>query len=569
MRQEEARMEEQYIWAWICGLLVLIFVALAVRESMQSKKRQTVKLRQRWGRVPQQEYTSEELKSISHYAEIHQNGRFMIDDITWNDLDMERVFMLLNNTCSSCGEEYLYALLRLPEFQTKNLDERERLIEFFRHHQAERETVQHGLLRVGKINGLSISDYIGALSEIPARSRARYFACFLLAVASIVCLIVKPAVGVALLVAAVVINISIHTMEGNEIEAYLKCLMCLIRVLHASEKLGKEKIPELEDYLMRLRENEKKLHSIRKKCITLVNAKGTEGDIMSVIYTYINAFFVLDFIQFYSILKDLQNRQKELETLTETLGILDAMIAIASYREYLPYYTVPQFSDGKHAAFMDVKDLYHPLIENPVANSIYADGGILVTGSNASGKSTFLKNVAINMILAQTIHTSLSSSYRASMCKVMTSMALHDDLQRGESYYIVEIKSLKRILEEAEKGEPVLCIVDEVLRGTNTIERIAASSQLLAHLRRPNVICFAATHDIELSYILDRMYTNYHFEEQITEHDVRFNYLLKEGRAISRNAIALLEMIGYDRKIVQAARASAEQFETTGVWKEL
>ena len=83
------------------------------------------------------------------------------------------------------------------------------------------------------------------------------------------------------------------------------------------------------------------------------------------------------------------------------------------------------------------------------------------------------------------------------------------------------------------------------------------------------MICFAATHDIELSYILDRVYTNYHFEEQITEHDVRFNYLLKEGRAISRNAIALLEMIGYDRKIVQAARASAEQFETTGVWKEL
>ena len=275
-------------------------------------------------------------------------------------------------------------------------------------------------------------------------------------------------------------------MEANKIEVYLKCLMCLIRVLHASEKLGKEKIPELEEYLSRLRTNERKLHSVRKKSVTLVTAKGTEGDIAGVLYSYINSFFMLDFIQFYSILRVLRQNQQELETLTETLGILDTMIAVASYREYLPYYCIPKFSDQKHAAFMDVENLYHPLIANPVANSIRADGGILVTGSNASGKSTFLKNVAVNMILAQSIHTSLSSNYRASMCKVMTSMALRDDLQSGESYYIVEIRSLKRILEETGKDVPVLCIVDEVLRGTNTVERIAASSQVLAYLSGPS-----------------------------------------------------------------------------------
>lgn len=562
-------MQEQYLWMFICGIVAILLAVSAVRERTGRKRRQVEALRNSWGQIPEQEYTSEELKSISHYARNHQNGRFMIDDITWNDLDMERIFMLLNHTCSSCGEEYLYAMLRLPEFQSEILDERERLIEFFRQHPSERETVQKGLLQVGKIHGLSISDYILALSEIPIRSRARYFFCFLLAIASVICLIVKPAAGVGLLVAAVIINISVHTMESNKIEVYLKCLRCLIRVLHASEKLGKEKIPELNQYLERLKSNEKKLHGVRKKSVTLVSAKAVEGDIMSVLYSYINSFFMLDFIQFYSILKILRENQEELEVLTAGLGMLDAMIAVASYREYLPYYCVPRFADEKHAAFMDVENLYHPLIANPVANSIRADGGILVTGSNASGKSTFLKNVAINIILAQTIHTSLSSSYRATMCKVMTSMALHDDLQSGESYYIVEIKSLKRILEETAKEVPVLCIVDEVLRGTNTIERIAASSQVLAHLRNPKVICFAATHDIELSYMLERLYTNYHFEEEITEHDVRFNYLLKEGRATSRNAIALLELVGYDQEIVRAARNVAQQFETTGIWGEL
>lgn len=567
--RRKKKMDEQYIWAWMFALLAVVLVVAAVRERMRAKQRQVEQLRQNWGQVPEREYTSEELESISHYARNHKNGRFMIDDITWNDLDMERVYMLLNNTCSACGEEYLYAMLRLPEFQPETLEERERVIEFFRNHAKERENVQKGLLQAGKVSGRSVSDYLQALTEIPIRSRARYFACFLLAVASIVCLLVKPAAGVGLFVAAVIVNISVHTVEGNKVEIYLKCLGCMLRILKSSEALGKEKIPELEQYLKCLRENEKKLHGIRKKCVTLVTTKGTEGDFMSVLYSYINSFFMLDLIQFYSVLKEMQRKREELEKLTETLGILDAMIAAASYREYLPYYCIPQFTDGRHAASMDVTDLYHPLIANPVANSIYADGGILVTGSNASGKSTFLKNVAINMILAQSIHTSLSHSYRASMCKVMTSMALHDDLQSGESYYIVEIKSLKRILEESRKEVSVLCIVDEVLRGTNTIERIAASSQVLAYLRNPRVICFAATHDIELSYILDRLYTNYHFEEEITEHDVRFNYLLKEGRATSRNAIALLEMIGYDQNIVRAARASAAEFETQGIWREI
>ena len=204
-----------------------------------------------------------------------------------------------------------------------------------------------------------------------------------------------------------------------------------------------------------------------------------------------------------------------------------------------------------------------------MANSISVSGGVLITGSNASGKSTFLKNVAINAIFAQTIYTCTAQSYRANMMKVLTSMALRDNLQGGESYYIVEIKSLKRILEESRKKEPMLCIVDEVLRGTNTIERIAASSRILRFLDCPWVISFAATHDIELSYILEGIYENYHFEEKILENDVVFDYLLRGGRATSRNAIALLEMIGYDREIVEEARNAAAVFEKSGVWERI
>ena len=154
----------------------------------------------------------------------------------------------------------------------------------------------------------------------------------------------------------------------------------------------------------------------------------------------------------------------------------------------------------------------------------------------------------------------------------MTSMALRDDLEGGESYYIVEIKSLKRILDVARQHEedtgtnPVLCFVDEVLRGTNTVERIAASTKILQSLHRPGVLCFAATHDIELTELLAECYDNYHFEEEIEEGDILFNYVLRTGKAVSRNAIRLLGIIGYEEAIIEEAEGLASHFLNTGSW---
>lgn len=120
------------------------------------------------------------------------------------------------------------------------------------------------------------------------------------------------------------------------------------------------------------------------------------------------------------------------------------------------------------------------------------------------------------MILAQTIHTCCADRCQSSYWRVMTSMALRDDLGSGESYYIVEIRSLKRILDAAQSpGAPVLCFVDEVLRGTNTVERIAASTQILKSLHKPGVCCFAATHDVELTGLLEAEYDNYHLKSRL------------------------------------------------------
>ena len=289
----------------------------------------------------------------------------------------------------------------------------------------------------------------------------------------------------------------------------------------------------------------------------------------AVMLDYIRMMTHIDLIKFNSMMKAMREHQKEIEEMREIFGLLDACISIASFRELLPYYCSPKFDSDKKRAVLDVENLYHPLILEPVANSIKTTKAVLVTGSNASGKSTFLKMVAINAILAQTIHTCMATECKMSYFRVMTSMALRDDLESKESYYIVEIKSLKRILDSAKEETPLLCIVDEVLRGTNTIERIAASSEILASLCLPHVLSFAATHDIELTYMLEEYYTNYHFEEEVKEDDVKFNYLLKKGRVTTRNAIRLLKMTGYDDSIVEASKNAVVRFEQEGSWKKV
>ena len=259
--------------------------------------------------------------------------------------------------------------------------------------------------------------------------------------------------------------------------------------------------------------------------------------------------------------------QEDLFDLFEKIGFLDSMIGIASWKTMREDTCVPKLVQDRCSLRME--QVVHPLVTQPVANSLDAQGSILLTGSNASGKSTFLKTIAIQAILAQTVGYVTAASYEGGFFRIYSSMALRDDLCAKESYFIVEIKSLKRILDAMETpGAPVLCFVDEVLRGTNTLERIAASTQILLQISQGRSLCFAATHDIELTRLLEDEFVNYHFEEQVTQDSVEFDYRLKQGPAVTRNAIRLLQMLGYDSALVRKAQDSVDRFQREGIWSK-
>ena len=555
-----------------CGAFLLFVLALVwsmVRENNKRKKRFLEKIKKSWGAVPEREYSWDELERISAYHKAQQKSGFLIDEITWNDLDMDRIFMLMNQTVSSAGEDYLYAMLHRPEFSEERLKERERLFCFFKKEEKTRIRCQQMLTTLRKPRGLSLYQSIHVEKDCQVGSPIREILSCVLFFASLVAFMIVPAYGVFAFLAVSGINIITYLKGKEEINRYLGGFRSVMQLIGCADTLEKAGISELSEYTKRLKDCKKALGSFRKGSFLVVNQDGMETGPEAVMLDYIRMMTHIDLIKFNSMMKAMREHQKEIEEMIGIFGLLDACISIASFRKLLPYYCSPKFDSDKKRAVLDVENLYHPLILEPVANSIKTTQAVLVTGSNASGKSTFLKMVAINAILAQTIHTCMATECKMSYFRVMTSMALRDDLESKESYYIVEIKSLKRILDSAKEETPLLCIVDEVLRGTNTIERIAASSEILASLCLPHVLSFAATHDIELTYMLEEYYTNYHFEEEVKEDDVKFNYLLKKGRVTTRNAIQLLKMTGYDASIVEASKNAVVRFEQEGSWKKV
>jgi DNA mismatch repair ATPase MutS len=549
-------------------IIVIAILAAFIAKSIYDKKNNRIKLiarlKREWGEIPEEEYTSESLKSLaSYYRSVKEEG-LDVDDITWNDVDMDQIFMLVNNTGSAIGEEYLYSVLRKVRFKQEDLLERNRLIEFFQKNEEKRLDLQLALRGMGKLRNISVYEYINQLDKLELKGSLPHYLMDIGLIASIVLIFFNPGLGGLLTFAMIANNIIQYYRRKAEIEIYFSVCSYIIRLLNSVKDITKLDIPEIKEYALQLERASSKFSQF-KKGSRVVAGKNPNGDIMDLGLDYIRMLFHTDLIKFNSMLDTFKQNRTALNEMFISVGTLDSMIAVASFREMLDYYSLPNLTSGSNP-FLHVEELFHPMIEEPVTNSIHEDRCVLITGSNASGKSTFIKTLAINTILSQTIFTSMSKSYQASFFQIASSMALQDNIFSKESYYIVEIKSLKRILDRLNDNIPTLCFVDEVLRGTNTLERIAASSQILSSFSKGNAMCFAATHDIELTHILENFYSNYHFQEQIVENNVLFDYKLFEGRAISKNAIKLLGVMGYSNYIIDQAAESANRFLSDGTW---
>lgn len=518
-------------------------------------------LASRWGAPPDRRITADEFAAIRAQALLLAGpGGFSVDDVTWNDLDMDRLYARVNAACTDAGDHVLYLLLRAPTADGEELARRERVMAWAGREGEGRERLKRILFDLGRTGRMDLeAPFIGNWY-----SKWRLAGCIALSsglVLGIVLCVFGFMAALLPTVALALVNTVIALRSMALIGGYMNLIQSLPPVLRAAKRIAGENIPELAEVNGRIGLLlERAGEVLGSGLVAYYNSYSDPGNGMF----YLKLLFLSELIGFYRLARGIGRHREEIVEAYALVGRVDALVVAASWRETLGTWCVPELEEGGRS--IRFEGIVHPMLENAVPNDLTIGGNVLLTGSNATGKSTFLKAVAVNAVLAQSLHTCAASAWRGGCFRVFTSMALRDNLFGNESYFITEIKSLKRMLDAMGGGVPGLYIVDEVLRGTNTGERIAAASEALRQFCRGNCLVLAATHDIELTHILEALYENMHFTETVRDGGIAFDYTIRPGRSQSRNAIKLLGLLGYGEELVRAANGRLERFEKTGLW---
>ncbi|MEJ7770037.1 MAG: hypothetical protein WKF70_10930 [Chitinophagaceae bacterium] len=247
-----------------------------------------------------------------------------------------------------------------------------------------------------------------------------------------------------------------------------------------------------------------------------------------------------------------KNNRENARRWFDALGEIEALSTIAALRFNNPAWTFPVFSEAE--GVLIAEELGHPLIASTKrVTSSFASSGkakiALVTGSNMAGKSTFLRSVGVNIILAMMGAPVCAKNLTLSPMRIISSMRISDNLEQNTSTFYAELKKLKHIIEAVNQKEKIFLLLDEILRGTNSLDRQIGSKALIEQLIRQQAVGMLATHDLELAQLVNQHpgnIHNYHFDVQVAGDELYFDYKLKEGVCTSLNASILMKKIGIE-----------------------
>jgi DNA mismatch repair ATPase MutS len=533
---------------YLLMLVSLPFIYMAFQQYYRLNKAKLIShLREKWGVAESRPRNFSELHDQFEKTQAGIDNKYVLDDRTWNDLDLDSIYARMDGTLTIPGELALYSILRNPLIDAEELQKRSRLIDLFSQDRNIREKFQVRLSKLGKMEDVYHLDILW--EDQPSRNKFAFLFKFSLLLIPIFIIFGILNFNWAWfgLGATLLCNMVTHYRTKEEIYAHLASFRYLGKLIRCAIKLSEIRHPVLEDYRKKIEQALKDVSHIKNK----TGLMGREADYIS---EYLNIFFLIEVRAFYSLLNSIEKHEHQLKQIATMIGFVDAMISVASYRAQLGSFVEPTFMTS--APFLKIEEARHPLLNEPVPSSISVEsGGVLITGSNMSGKTTFLKTIGVNAVLAQTINTCLAKEYRATFFHVKTLIGRKDNIIEGKSYYLDEINALLRIINALEKDIPCLCLLDEIFRGTNSVERISASAEVLLYLGRQNCLTFAATHDLELTELVKSSYRNFHFIEEITKEGIAFNFRLLDGPSTTQNAIKLLRHVGYPKEIADAADA--------------
>ena len=524
-------------------LIILTFIILItlvnVIISIIERRKQIAKINTLWDNKLKLESfirPNSRFDAQYHAYRDHYNEQSFIDDKTLSDLNMDTLFHKINFNFTAIGEMRLYATLR-GMFKVNQTS----LINMFKENKVFRLNVSYILSKIGKNVYPLFPDQM-----LPTKRNILLMFCPLLPFIGFAFIFLIPSKGILICLTFMILNAILSFKLKKSYDQDLKSIFYTANVIKQSQALSKiESTPAISvDFT----------HFKASRRFSGLLARVESQDMASSIIMFIKLVFMIDYVLFHLIQRSYFKYQEEVMTCYDYISILDNHYSIAMYQHTLTHYCYPKINHNING--LQMKSIIHPLLdeENAIANTIDISNHILLTGSNASGKSTFMKAVALNLILAQSIQTATAHSFIYQPGYVMTSMANADDVLSGDSYFMSELKSIRRLF-NTHQCNKIYCFIDEIFKRTNTTERIAASESVLSYLDNQKAYqVIAATHDVELSTLLENTYNNYHFNESIQENSIFFDYKIKPGKANTRNAIELLRITQFPIDIYQRAQ---------------
>jgi hypothetical protein len=518
---------------------------------LSNKNKARERLAESFGKVKEDSFAFDLIER--YFRKKEKKGAFQVlSDKTCNDLDFNELFMFADRTTSRVGQQYFYDMLRTIPANDKKSSKQERIIEMVGSDEGLRIELQLHLEKMAKPEAY----YLSSLFRDEYSKEPKWFILVrLFAFTNFLSLLMLPFFPslIFLLTGIFIINAGIHYWNKNNLYQYLGSFPQLLTLNGVAKEFLKQDL--FRDIRSEVPEAVAVIDQIRNRMVFFKLSARLESD-MEIIFWAIMEFFkilfLLEPLMLFGVLKKLDSKRNEIEKVFSFVGEVDALISIASLRKGLELYCLPEIHTGNKV--MDAVDIYHPFILNCVTNSIsLKEKSILLTGSNMSGKTSFIRTIGLNVITALTIHTCFAKRFSLPRMKVFSAIRISDDLLNDKSYYFEEVLTIKEMIDESRSGKPNLFLLDEIFKGTNTIERISAGKAVLSYLAGEKNIVFVSTHDIELADLLQGTYELYHFSEKVDQKTVDFDYKLKEGKLKNRNAIRILQINDYPEVIIKEA----------------
>lgn len=491
----------------------------------------------------------------------HATAHQVISDKTCNDLDFDALFMFLDRTHSKIGQQYLYNQLRIIQPNAEQAAVNEEIISTLATNETLRISIQQKLEKLNHKDAF----YVQTLFQESHIQPPKWFSSVkLLSFFSLVTIVLsfyKPVFfGFFLIIFC--INLGIHYWNKKNLVQYINSIPQLLRLNAVASHLFTNK--KLQKLHPKLATSIQLIQTIKNKMSFFqleANLQGEFAIFAWFVFEILKITFLIEPLLLFGVLRKLDTKRTEIEAVFNFVGHVDMLVSITAVRKGEASYCIPNITKKND---IEVSEIRHPLIHNCVTNDLHlCNKSLLLTGSNMSGKTSFIRAVGINVITGLTLNTCFAKSMSFPLLQIYSAIRISDDLMNDKSYYFEEVTIIKEMIAASEQEAVCLFLLDELFKGTNTVERISAGKAVLSALAKNANKVLVSTHDIELTDMLSETYELYHFSEIVEENTVAFDYRLKAGKLKNRNAIRILAMNQYPTEVINEAIAISKKLDAS------